>query len=87
MNEVFISIDILEFMMNGMLKKMQALVFHLKKNLESQSFIVKQSQIMKIFQFKKKQFKHLMIKLPEDLYIHVFELECQINCMVLIIIK
>lgn len=54
MNEVFISIDILEFMMNGMLKKMQALVFHLKKNLESQSFIVKQSQIMKIFQFKKK---------------------------------
>lgn len=35
MNEVFVSIDILEFMMNGMLKKMQALVFHLKKNLES----------------------------------------------------
>lgn len=33
MNEVFISIDILEFMMNGMLKKkMQALVFHLKKS-------------------------------------------------------
>lgn len=31
MNEDFISIDILEFMMNGMLKKMQALVFHFKK--------------------------------------------------------
>lgn len=31
MNEVFISIDILEFMMNGMFKKMQALVFILKK--------------------------------------------------------
>lgn len=42
---------------------------------------------MKIFQFKKKHFKHLMIELPEDLYIHVFELECQINGMVLIFMK
>lgn len=33
MNEVFISIDILEFMMNGMFKKKQALVFHFKKIL------------------------------------------------------
>lgn len=32
MNKVFISIDILKFMMNGMLKKMQASVFHLKKS-------------------------------------------------------
>lgn len=32
MNEVFISIDIMEFMMNGMFKKMKALVFHLKKS-------------------------------------------------------
>lgn len=87
MNEVFISIDILEFMMNGMLKKNASISFSFKKILNLRVSLYKQSQIMKIFQFKKKQFKHLMIKLPEDLYIHVFELECQINCMVLIIIK
>lgn len=31
MNEVFIFIDIMEFMMNGMFKKMKVLVFYLKK--------------------------------------------------------
>lgn len=32
MNEVFISIDILEFMMNGMLKKNASIRFSLKKS-------------------------------------------------------
>lgn len=87
MNEVFISIDILEFMMNGMLKKNASISFSFKKILNLKSFIVKQSQIMKIhvFQFKKKHFKHLMSY--QKIYIHVFELKCQINCMVLITMK
>lgn len=48
MNEVFISIDILEFMMNGMLKKNASISFSFKKILNLRVSLLTESQIMKI---------------------------------------
>lgn len=53
MNEVFISIDILEFMMNGMLKKMQASVFHLKKILDLRVSLLNSHKLWKYFNLRK----------------------------------
>lgn len=49
MNEVFISIDILEFMMNGMFKKKQALVFHFKKILNLRVSLLNNHKLWKYF--------------------------------------
>lgn len=63
MNEVLISIDILEFMIKWHVKKEKhknkSISFSFKKILNLRVSLSKNSQIMKIFHIRKKHFKHL----------------------------
>lgn len=53
MNEVFISIDILEFMMNGMLKKNASISFSFKKILNLRVSLLNSHKLWKYFNLRK----------------------------------